>query len=89
MCSNLGPVEQLFRQYCKALRVYVFRPVNDWGAAENIVQDTFAALWNERADTELNGAIKAYLFKVVYNKSLNFLTSRKHIEEESMECPSD
>lgn len=84
--SNLESVEQLFRQYYKVLRVYAFRFVNDWDVAEDIVQDVFVALWNKRTDIEFDGAVKAYLFKAVYNKSLNFLTSKKYTEEESMEC---
>ena len=89
MYSNLESVEQLFRQYYKVLRVYAFRFVNDWDVAEDIVQDVFVALWNKRTDIEFDGAVKAYLFKAVYNKSLNFLTSKKYTEEESMECFSD
>lgn len=83
--SELELVEQLFRQYYKVLRAYAFRFVNDWYAAEDIVQDVFVALWNKRDHVELEGAVKAYLFKAVYNKSLNYLTSKKYTEEESVE----
>lgn len=89
MCSDLELVEQLFRQYYKILRVYAFRFVNDWDAAEDIVQDVFVALWNKREQVELEGAVKAYLFKSVYNKSLNHLTSKKYTEEESTEQFAD
>ena len=74
MYSNLESVEQLFRQYYKVLRVYAFRFVNDWDIAEDVVQDVFVALWNKRTDIEFDGAVKAYLFKAVYNKSLNINT---------------
>lgn len=83
--SELELVEQLFRQYYKVLRAYAFRFVNDWDVAEDIVQDAFVALWSKRSQVELEGAVKAYLFKSVYNKSLNHLTSKKYTEEESVE----
>lgn len=83
--SELELVEQLFRQYYKVLRVYAFRFVNDWDVAEDIVQDVFVALWSKRDHVELEGAVKAYLFKSVYHKSLNYLTSKKYTEEESVE----
>ena len=89
MYSNLESVEQLFRQYYKVLRVYAFRFVNDWDIAEDVVQDVFVALWNKRTDIEFDGAVKAYLFKAVYNKSLNILSSKKYTEEESVEQFSD
>ena len=85
MYSNLESVEQLFRQYYKVLRVYAFRFVNDWDIAEDVVQDVFVALWNKRTDIEFDGAVKAYLFKAVYNKSLNIHSSKKYTEEESVE----
>ena len=87
--SDLELVEQLFRQYYKILRVYAFRFVNDWDAAEDIVQDVFVAVWSKHEKVELEGAIKAYLFKSVYNKSLNYLTSKKYTEEESAEPFAD
>lgn len=83
--SELELVEQLFRQYYKMLCVYAFRFVSDWDTAEDIVQDVFVSLWNKRDAVELEGAVKAYLFKSVYNKSLNYLTSKKYTEEESVE----
>lgn len=85
MHSDFESVELLFRQYYKILRAYAFRFVNDREAAEDIVQDTFVALWNKREEVEFEGAVKAYLFKTAYNKSLNYLTSKKYTEEESVE----
>ena len=85
MYSNLKLVEQLFRQYYKILRAYSFRFVNDWNVAEDIVQDVFVALWNNREGIEPGGAIKSYLFKSVYNRSLNYLTSKTYTEEDSVE----
>lgn len=83
--SEFQLVEHLFRQYYKILRAYAFRLVNDLDAAEDIVQDVFVALWNRRADLHADGTIKSYLFKAVYNKSLNYLNSKKYTEEDSLE----
>lgn len=83
--SDFESVEHLFRQYYKILRVYAFRFVNDWSVAEDVVQDVFVALWNHRDTIAYDGAVKSYLFKAVYNKSLNYLTSKKYTEEESVE----
>lgn len=82
---DLELVEQLFRQYHKILRAYAFRLVNDPDAAEDIVQDVFVALWNKRNQLDMDGAIKSYLFRSVYNKSLNYLSCKKYTEEDSLE----
>lgn len=67
-------VENLFRQYYRVLRTYAYRFVNDMTISENIVQDVFLELWNKRETIDFDQSIKAYLFKSVYHRSLNYLT---------------
>lgn len=83
--GDLQQIEQLFRQHYKVLRTYALRLVGDLDAAEDIVQDVFVSLCdcNIRLDAQRN--VKSYLFKAVYNKSLNYLSSKQYTEEESLE----
>ena len=71
-------IEQLFGSYCKPLRVYARRFVNDTCTAEDIVQDVFCELWTRRASIRRHEteSVKSYLFKAVYNRCLNALTRR-------------
>lgn len=71
--NDIKEVEALFRRYYKPLRAYAFRFVNDWIAAEDIVQDVFFELWTRRASIRFNEAVSSYLFKAVYTRSVNFL----------------
>lgn len=84
--ADIELVETLFRQYYRILRAYAFRLVNDADAAEDIVQDVFVALWDKRAGLHADDGIKSYLFRAVYNKSLNHLSCKKYTEEDSLEC---
>lgn len=68
-------VENLFRKYYKVLRTYAYRFVNDMPISENIVQDVFLELWNKRETIDFDQSIKAYLFKSVYHRSLNYLSN--------------
>lgn len=73
MHSDIQIVEYLFRKYYKVLRAYSFRFINDWQGAENVVQDVFFELWCHRETVDFDAGIKSYLFKLVYNRSLNYL----------------
>lgn len=78
-------VEQLFRSYYKVLRAYAFRLTNDQDVAEDIVQDVFVAICNKRETINNDSGVKNYLFRSVYNKALNYLTSKKQTNEESLD----
>lgn len=68
-------LEALFRQCYVPLCRFAVRYLDDRAAAEDLVQDLFAALWAGRARLELHGSLRAYLFASVRNRALNV---RKH-----------
>ena len=75
--------QQLFDSYFQALVTYAFRFVNDWQAAEDIAQDVFMALWMKKEDIDFDQPVKPYLYRAVYNRSINYLNSalmQKRIE---------
>ena len=51
--------------------------VRDKDAAEDIVQEVFIRFWNKKEDLPKDLDPKAYLFKSVYNASLNFIAEQK------------
>ena len=82
---ELTALESLFKRFYKPLRAYAFRFVNDMELAEDIVQDTFFELWSRRDMIEFDGAVKSYLFKSVYNRSLNVLNKKYQNKEFSLD----
>jgi RNA polymerase sigma-70 factor (ECF subfamily) len=70
-------MESLFKRFYKPLRAYAFRYVNHEATSEDIVQDVFLELWERRDGIRFDdpGAVKSYLFKSVYNQSMNVLNS--------------
>ncbi|MEI6945788.1 RNA polymerase sigma-70 factor [Paraflavisolibacter sp. H34] len=69
--------EQVFRAHYGPLHAYACSLLQDEWAAEEMVQNVFYKLW-ERADRlSLQGPLAAYLYRAVYNESLNHLKHRK------------
>ena len=71
--SEIYTLDTLFKRFYKPLRAYAFRFVNDLDMAEDIVQDVFFELWSRRENINFDKAVKSYLFKSVYNRSINIL----------------
>lgn len=52
---------------------FASRIVGDGSAAEDIIQDVFTDLWINRKNVDISKSIKPYLYKVAYNRSIDFL----------------
>lgn len=81
--SDVSLFQELFDSYFQSLVTYAFRFVNDWQAAEDITQDVFMALWVKKEDIDFDQPVKPYLYRAVYNRSINYLNSalmQKRIE---------
>ena len=47
--QDFAALETLFKRFYKPLRAYAFRFVNDKDLSEDIVQDVFVELWNNKS----------------------------------------
>jgi len=75
--GNEKSFETLFRAYYKPLLIYSERIVEDKDDANEIVQDIFLKLWEKRKEIEIRSTLNAYLYRAVYNNSLQLLKRRK------------
>lgn len=69
--------EQVFRESYRPLTAYAFRFVRELPTAENIVQDVFLKLWQNRHQLVITTSLAHYLFRSVRNHSLNHLDKTK------------
>lgn len=67
----------LFKTHFKRLRNYAFTFVGDEHLAEDIVQTIFLKLWERIEVLNFSDSIPAYLYRAVYNESLNTLKHSK------------
>jgi RNA polymerase sigma-70 factor, ECF subfamily len=70
-------IELLFKHYYAPLCRTVNRMVRDTDAAEDLVQDVFVKVWNNRQALEINFSIKSYLYRSAINAALNYLEKNK------------
>lgn len=71
--------EAVFRQYYAPLCHYAVRLLNgEPDEAEDLVQQSFVRLWEKRSSIDVNGSVKSYLYKMVYNAVLNRIRNQKN-----------
>lgn len=63
----------LFRRYHAPLCNHALRCVYSREVAEDIVGEVFCTLWTERAFDRITTSYRAYLFRAVRHRSLNYL----------------
>jgi len=68
---------ELFKTYFKQLRNYAFSFVQEQTLAEDIVQTVFLRLWDRIEVLNVVDSVAAYLYRAVYNESLNALKRSK------------
>lgn len=85
--------ELLFKYYYPGLVVFASNIVINKDEAEELVQDFFVRLWENRHSLKSDNPLKNYLFTSVKNRSINFLKSvqvkRNVIEELKRQMESE
>ena len=69
--------EQVFKAHFKNLHVYAITIIHEETAAEEVVQQVFFKLWERSKGLTIAGSVAAYLYRAVYNESLNYLKHQK------------
>lgn len=71
--GNAKYFEALFKEYYTQMCRMALKYVKSPDIAEEIVQDIFYNLWKKRKDISINASIKSYMFRSVFNNSLQYL----------------
>ncbi|MBS1771914.1 MAG: RNA polymerase sigma-70 factor [Bacteroidetes bacterium] len=69
--------EDVFKTHFKKLHAYAYTILKDEDEAEEIVQNVFFKLWEKKEKIGELQSIGAYLYRAVYNDSLNYLKHEK------------
>lgn len=65
--------EFLFKKYYLPLTRFAWRYVDSKAIAEELVQELFTVLWEQRGEWNAKGSVRSYLYKSVRNFSINHL----------------
>lgn len=77
--GDVRAFEDLFNNHCQRLINFSRRYVREKEIAENIVQDVFLRVWQNRSNLDPSQMIHSYLFTSVKNESLKYL---RHLDVE-------
>lgn len=84
--------EILFRSSYVSLVRYAKSLLRDHDTAEEIVQDLFFRLWQDREKLNIESSLNGYLFRSVHNRSLHYIEHQqvvsRHAGEAAARAPS-
>ena len=83
--GDIGQFESLFRSSYVSLVRYARSLINDQDTAEEIVQDLFVRLWQDREKITIESSLNGYLFRSVHNKCLHYIEHMKVVERHTEE----
>ncbi len=69
--------ETLFRTWYEVLCQYAFSIFKNLEEAEDVVQQVFYKLWDQRESIEINTSVKSYLYRMVHNDCMNRIKQQK------------
>lgn len=72
--------ELVFRKYYESLCHYAYMLLQDNDLSEDVVQKVFVNLWEKRANLKVEVSLKSYLYKSVYNNSMNEIKHQKVVQ---------
>lgn len=74
---NDAALNVLYRNFYKALVVFSCQMVEEQVVAEEIVQDAFVKIWQQRNTYHSAGALRAWLYNTVRNASISYLRHQR------------
>ena len=74
-------LERLYKSMFSILVNYSQTIIFDFIYAEEVVQDVFLKIWQNRSFLNIHESIKSYLFRSVHNHSLNLLRQQRTLKQ--------
>lgn len=69
--------EMIFKSHYQPLCNYAYSYLQDRDEAEEVVQSAFLSVWEKKDALEVRSSLKAYLYAMVRNASLNMIKHQK------------
>jgi RNA polymerase sigma-70 factor (ECF subfamily) len=83
--GDVGQFESLFRSSYVSLVRYAKTLIKDHDTAEEMVQDLFFRLWQDKEKIKIESSLNGYLFRSVHNKCLHYIEHNKVVERHAEE----
>lgn len=73
----MSAFESAFKAYAKPLHAYGYTLLANSHQAEEMIQQLFLKIWEQRATLEIHTSLKAYLYRSIHNDCLNHIRHQK------------
>lgn len=83
--GDVKQFELLFRSSYVSLVKYAITLIKDHDSSEEIVQDLFFKLWQDKEKLKIETSLNGYLFRAVHNRCLHFLDHCRVVEKYAKE----
>jgi RNA polymerase sigma-70 factor, ECF subfamily len=83
--GDLKQFETLFRSSYTSLVKYARTLLKDHDTAEEIVQDLFFSIWQNKEKIKIESSLNGYLFRSVHNRCLHYIEHLKVVERHEKE----
>lgn len=87
--GDYSAYDQLFKKYYKLLLANAYLVLQDEQSADDVVQVFFIDIWEKKLYLKMEGEIKGYLFRSVYNRSLNHAKQRSGEQQRKLNYQRD
>jgi RNA polymerase sigma-70 factor (ECF subfamily) len=74
--DNMFAFDMIYKKYCKRLYKFAYYILKSPEESENIVQDVFLSLWENRNKVEKDSSVKYYVFTIAYNSAISIIRKK-------------
>ena len=85
--SDPKAFKALFELYHQSIFNFTYLKLREVEEAEDVVQETFVRLWENRMRLELDRSLQTYLFTIANNLALNIIRHHKTVLRYQRESP--
>ena len=74
--DNMFAFDILYKKYSKRIYKFAYSLLKSQEESENIVQDVFLNLWENRNKVEKDSSVKYYVFTIAYNSAISIIRKK-------------
>jgi RNA polymerase sigma-70 factor (ECF subfamily) len=79
--DNMFAFDVLYKKYCKRVYKFGYSILKSPEDSENLMQDVFLNLWENRHKVEKDSSIKSYVFTITYNSAISIIRKKARQSE--------
>ena len=87
--GDMKTFEQLYKELFPGLYRFALKIIGDSFVSEEIVQDFFIKIWNDRQKIVIRGSVRNYFYTAIHHSSINAAIEKNALKNNVNRYPSD